>query len=251
MNGGDACPRRTADGVGARRTSPFLEMPNLVHLSLWWAPCMMCYLPPRALCPRGVTRHMTAGCERGRRWGAMVRRHARVLHHNRGAAKHAPWPQFCELPTHPGGSDCMNCHGWGPVPLSCAPQPATCLSSISPNPSPGKHRSCSGWDRLHQARAACSRGTCGRIIWSIWDPAGAFHATTCIRSAEIGYVNVACVFNYLHACNQSSEFADSRAQSTLYARCMHALHAGRPCTYTRVRTAAQPWNGAESGTYRY
>jgi hypothetical protein len=142
----------------------------------------------------------------------------------------------------------MNCHGWGPVPLSCAPQPATCLSSISPNPSPGKHRSCSGWDRLHQARAACSRGTCGRIIWSIWDPAGAFHATTCIRLAE--WIRpVACVFNYLHACNQSSEFADSRAQSTLYARCMPYMQAGPVRTRAFDRTAAQPWNGAESGTY--
>jgi hypothetical protein len=136
----------------------------------------------------------------------------------------------------------MNCHGWGPVPLSCAPQPATCLSSISPNPSPGKHRSCSGWDRLHQARAACSRGTCGRIIWSIWDPAGAFHATTCIRLAE--WIRpVACVFNYLHACNQSSEFADSRAQSTLYARCMPYMQAGPVRTRAFDRTAAQPWNG--------
>ena len=145
----------------------------------------------------------------------------------------------------------MNCHGWGPVPLSCAPQPATCLSSISPNPSPGKHRSCSGWDRLHQARAACSRGTCGRIIWSIWDPAGAFHATTCIRSAEIGYVNVACVFNYLHACNQSSASLQTPAPNPPYTRaaCMPYMQAGPVRTRAFDRTAAQPWNGAESGTY--
>jgi hypothetical protein len=60
-------------------------------------------------------------------WSGMVRRlRARMLRPNRAlasTAKHAPWPQFCELrPMQRAVTACLNCHGRGPVPLRCAPE---------------------------------------------------------------------------------------------------------------------------------
>ena len=35
-------------------------------------------------------------------------------------------PEILFVTTHAAGSGCLHCHGRGPVPLSCAPPPATC-----------------------------------------------------------------------------------------------------------------------------
>jgi hypothetical protein len=129
VNRGDACPRRAADGVGAVQDR-LSEMPNLVQ-SLSGAQhhdVLLATQSPVA-CVRGVwhARHMTAGCERSRRWGALVRRHAWVLHHNRVRRN-----------THPGlsfswaadGCICTH-HSHAPPHTACGAREAGCCASRS------------------------------------------------------------------------------------------------------------------------
>jgi hypothetical protein len=70
--------------------------------------------------------------------------------------------------THAAGSECLDCHGRGPVPLSCSTSPAIAHFAISPDREVAGAHPGFVWDRLHPALAACSRGVSERIIWSVW-----------------------------------------------------------------------------------
>jgi hypothetical protein len=98
------------------------------------------------VCPLGGARHMPVVCD----GGLLVRR---LGWYGETAASKCSIPTDCgetrtlasilRVTTHAAGSDCLNCHGRGAVPLSCAPQPASCPLAIFPGGVPGVARSVS------------------------------------------------------------------------------------------------------------
>ena len=131
----------------------------------------------------GVTRHMPAGCERVRRWGAMVRRTACVdssVPTYRYCGGSRAWPQFLRITTHAADEELMpelSRKGTSVPQLCSAASNVPMHDAISLRGTP--QRSGSVWDRLHPACAACSSSLSASCIWSVWCPARALvsHAT--------------------------------------------------------------------------